>query len=108
MVSATRKRIGIPPTPQKRELLRERVEEWHTATIGTLARLRGIAVEMLVELGNAGSPLHDIIGDPSALSEFVNQLDDADARLTFLLVEETPVTEDCHIPNPMDLIRKAI
>jgi hypothetical protein len=105
MVSASRKRIGVPPKPKKRELLREWVEEWHAATIGTLARMQEIAIEMLEELGNGNSPLHDIIDDPSALSEFVNQLSDVDSRLTFLLVDNTPPETDCCIPNPMDVLK---
>jgi hypothetical protein len=108
MVTASRERIGLPTTAKKRELLRERVEEWHTATINLLARMREIALEMLEELGNGNSPLHEIINDPSDLSQFVNQLGDTDSCLTVLLVEDAPPEGDCCIPNPLDLIRKAV
>jgi hypothetical protein len=89
----------------KPDRLKESLREWHAATLGVLEGVRQIAADIVEELENRHSPLHDLIGNPCNLNEFLAHLDDADASLTFILARESQ-TVNVSIPNPVDGIRK--
>jgi hypothetical protein len=108
MVTKTKKHGCKPARPlsdQEREKLRQTVLEWHNSTVSTLNRLAEIAGEMLDELSNCYSPLHEFFSQPEDLRGFIADVHNAESSLTFVMTR-VPLCDTSCVPNPCDLLSR--
>lgn len=85
------------------ERIRQGLLDWHSASYGSLDRMLEVANDLLDELKDDDSPLHEFIENDCALQELATALDEASWRMVSLFQPLIPLKES-DIPNPTDLI----